>query len=159
MPSYLHQQVTHPRSALGKATFVTHPKYVTHIRFHLAKELIWRLSLRRCAVPQTHERHRFRPKPRGRPESRNIPRVTLVVIPTSCSAAPFDEGEYCTDEIIRILRSSHNSFVLPATSSFALPNMTALMFFLVPFCSWLTHFSNSIGASDFVLKGNTQLGS
>jgi len=94
----------------------------------------------------------------GRPESRNIPRVQLVIIPTSCSATPFDEGEYDTDEIIRILRSSHNSFILPATSSFSMSNMTILTFFLVPFCSRLTHFSNSITASDFALKGEHPAG-
>jgi len=42
----------------------------------------------------------------GSPEPRNIARVSLV-------AMPFDEGEYSTDEMIRMPRSSQSSFIHP----------------------------------------------
>jgi len=61
----------------------------------------------------------------------------------------FDEGEYSTDKMIRMSRSSQSSFIRLATSSFALLNITILMFLLVPFSIRLAHFPNSICAFDF----------
>src|SRR5258707_2926466 len=90
----------------------------------------------------------------GRLESRSIARVPLVATPTSRSATPFDEGEYGTDELIRIPFCSQYSLILPATSSFALSNMTALIVLPVPFSIFAAHTSNSAGASDFALKGS-----
>jgi len=40
----------------------------------------------------------------GSPELRNITQVSLV-------AMPFDEGEYGTDKMIRMLHSSQSSFI------------------------------------------------
>jgi len=64
-------------------------------------------------------------------------------------ATLFGEGEYGTDEMIRMLHSSQSSFIRPVTSSFALSNITVLTFLSVPFSIRLTHFPNSIGAFDF----------
>jgi len=80
----------------------------------------------------------------GSPEPCDIAQVPLV-------AMLFGEGEYGTDKMIQMLRSSQSSFIHPATSSFALSNITVLTFLSVPFSIRLTHFPNSIGAFDFTL--------
>jgi len=69
---------------------------------------------------------------------------------------PFNEGEYGTDEMIRMPRSSQSSFIRPATNSVALLNITVLTLYSVPFSIRLTYFSNSIGASDFALNRSVQ---
>jgi hypothetical protein len=45
----------------------------------------------------------------------------------SHSVTPSDKGEYGTDELIRISLCSQHSFILPATSSFVLSNITTLI--------------------------------
>jgi len=62
----------------------------------------------------------------GSPELCNIAQVPLVVM-------LFSEGEYSTDKMIQMLCLSQSSFIHPATSSFALLNITILMFLSVPF--------------------------
>jgi len=57
----------------------------------------------------------------GSPEPCDIAQVPLVVM-------PFNEGEYGTEEMIRMSRLSQSSFIRPATSSFALLNITVLTF-------------------------------
>jgi len=78
----------------------------------------------------------------GSLEPCDIAQVLLVV-------TLFDEGEYGTDEMIRMSCSLQSSFIRPATSSFALSNITVLSFLLVLFSIRLAHFPNSIGAFDF----------
>jgi len=80
----------------------------------------------------------------GSPEPCDIAQVPLV-------AMLFSEGEYGTDKMIRMPRLSQSSFIRPATSSFALSNITILTFLSVPFSIRLTHFLNSIGAFNFTL--------
>jgi len=58
---------------------------------------------------------------RGSLEPCDIAQVPLVV-------TLFDEGEYSTDEMIQMSRLSQSSFIRPATSSFALSNITVLTF-------------------------------
>jgi len=79
---------------------------------------------------------------RGSLELCDIAQVLLVV-------TLFNEGEYGTDEMIRMSHSSQSSFIRLATSSFALSNITVLLFLSVPFSIRLAHFPNSIGAFDF----------
>jgi len=69
----------------------------------------------------------------------DIAQVPLVV-------TLFDEGEYGTDEMIWMSRSSQSSFIHLATSSFAWLNITILT---ISFSIRLTHFPNSIGVFDF----------
>jgi len=57
----------------------------------------------------------------GSPEPCDIAQVPLVV-------TPFDEGEYGTEEMIRMSRLLQSSFICPATSSFTLSNITVLTF-------------------------------
>jgi len=78
----------------------------------------------------------------GSPEPCDIAWVPLV-------AMLFSEGEYGTNEMIRMLRLSQSSFIHLATSSFTLLNITVLTFLSVPFSIRLTHFPNSISAFDF----------
>jgi len=80
----------------------------------------------------------------GSPEPHDITQVPLVVM-------LFNEGEYSTNEMIQMSRSSQSSFIHPATSSFALSNITILMFLSVLFSIRLTHFPNLISAFDFTL--------
>jgi len=72
----------------------------------------------------------------------DIAQVLLVV-------TLFDEGEYGTNEMIWMSCSLQSSFICPATSSFALSNITVLSFLSVPFSIRLAHFPNSIGAFNF----------
>ena len=81
---------------------------------------------------------------KGSPEPCDIAQVPLVVM-------LFGEGEYGTDEMIQMPCLSQGSFICPATSSFALLNITVLMFLSVLFSIRLTHFPNSISGSDFTL--------
>jgi len=81
---------------------------------------------------------------KGSPELCNIAQVPLV-------AMLFGEGEYGTNKMIQMLCSSQSSFICLATSSFALSNITILMFLSVLFSIRLTHFLNLIGAFDFTL--------
>ena len=74
-------------------------------------------------------------------KSCSIVRVPFVATPTCHSATPFDEGDYGTDELIRIHLCSQYSFILLATSSFASSNIT---------------ISTSAGTPDFALNGSTQ---
>jgi len=76
---------------------------------------------------------------RGSLEPCDIAQVPLVV-------TPFDEGEYGTNEMIQMSRSSQSSFIRLATSSFAWSNITVLT---ISFSIRLTHFPNSIGVFDF----------
>jgi len=80
----------------------------------------------------------------GSPEPCDIAQVPLV-------ATLFGEGEYGTNEMIQMLCLSQSSFIRPATSSFALSNITILTFLSVPFSIRLTHFPNLISGSDFTL--------
>jgi len=80
----------------------------------------------------------------GSPEPHDITQVPLV-------ATLFGEGEYGTDKMIRMPHLSQSSFIRPATSSFALLNITVLTFLSVLFSIRLTHFPNSIGAFNFTL--------
>lgn len=57
--------------------------------------------------------------------------------------------------MMQMPRSSCSSFIRPATSPFALLNMTVLTFLSVPFSIRSTHFSNSVGASDVALNSST----
>jgi len=72
----------------------------------------------------------------------NITQVPLVVM-------LFNEGEYGTDKMIWMSCSSQSSFICPATSSFALSNITVLSFLSVLFSIRLAHFPNLISAFDF----------
>jgi len=81
---------------------------------------------------------------KGSPELCDIAQVPLVVM-------LFGEGEYGTNKMIQMLCSLQSSFICPATSSFALLNITILMFLSVLFSIRLTHFPNSISAFDFTL--------
>jgi len=58
----------------------------------------------------------------------DIAQVPLVVM-------LLDGGEYGTNKMIQMPHSSQSSFICPATSSFALLNITILMFLSVPFIS------------------------
>jgi len=101
--------------------------YVSQVWLYPVEELIW-------SPPLVH-RH---PSP--------LPRIVKGVL--NCAISPkvplvatlFGEGEYGTDEMIQTLRLSQSSFIRPATSSFALSNITVLMFLSVPFSIRLTHF-------------------
>jgi len=81
---------------------------------------------------------------KGSPELCDITQVPLV-------ATLFGEGEYGTNEMIQMPCSLQSSFICLATSSFALLNITVLMFLSVPFSIRLTHFPNLISAFDFTL--------
>ena len=94
---------------------------------------------------------------RGGVRVTQIARVPLVATLVSHSATPFDEGEYGSDEIIRIPCCLQSSLILPATSSLALSNMTVLIDLSILFLIMVAHFSNSASASDFAHGGSTQL--
>jgi len=79
---------------------------------------------------------------RGSPEPCDIAWVPFIMM-------LFGEGEYGTDEMIRMPCLLQSSFIRLATSSFALLNITVLTFLSVPFSIRLTHFLNSIGAFNF----------
>jgi len=117
-----------------------------HVWLYPVEELIW--------SPPLIRRHRFSGYTNvsiasaqdcgGSPEPCDIAWVPLV-------ATLFGEGEYGTDKMIWMPHSSQSSFIRLATSSFALSNITILMFLSVPFSIRLTHFPNSISGSDFTL--------
>jgi len=115
-----------------------------HIWLYPVEELIWSPPLIRCRRfgGYTNVSIASAQDCGGSPEPCDIAWVPLV-------ATLFGEGEYGTDEMIRMPRSSQSSFIRPATSSFALSNITILTFLSVLFSIRLTHFPNSIGAFDF----------
>jgi len=115
-----------------------------HVWLYPVKELIWSPPLVCCRRfgGYTNVSIASAQDCGGSPELCDITWVPLV-------AMLFSEGEYGTNEMIRMPRSSQSSFICLATSSFALSNITVLTFLSVPFSIRLTHFLNSIGAFDF----------
>jgi len=115
-----------------------------HSWLYPVEELIWSPPLVRCRrfSGYTNVSIASAQDCGGSPELCDIAWVPLVTM-------LFSEGEYSTDEMIWMPRSSQSSFIRLATSSFALLHITVLTFLSVPFSIRLTHFLNSIGAFDF----------